>query len=81
MTNHPNRSRVSIDVNGDIIIRTRAFDGVLAPAYCQVQIDDGHVLVYDPIAGYYTSCHSMPDHDQELVRAAARRAGFLTVPV
>ena len=60
------------DTTYGIILRTRAFGGRLETNKHAVDAD-GTVTVYDTIAGYYTSCHSLSARDLGRVRAAARR--------
>ncbi len=50
-----------------IEIRARAFNGALATHRCILDAD-GTVRVYDPVAGHYTRCHSMPPRDQARAR-------------
>lgn len=62
------------DTTYGIILRTRAFGGRLETNKHAVDADGtGTVTVYDTIAGYYTSCHSLSARDLGRVRAAARR--------
>ena len=39
-------------------IRAKAFSGEGVRTH-RIMIEDGRVLVWDSIAGYYTSCHSL----------------------
>ena len=56
-----------------VTIRARAFQGVLETLKCIVE-PDGSVRVYDSVARYYTSCHSLSTRDLARIRAAAKRA-------
>lgn len=62
-----NQSRQSTEK--EITIRARAFSGQGVKTH-RMLITDGTVKVYDPIAGYYTSCHSLsPASVKRIVRA------------
>ena len=54
----------------EITISVRAFGGRLEQVRCLVT-SNGTVRVYDPIAGYYTTCHSLSARDQLRARCAA----------
>lgn len=51
-----NQSRQSTEK--EVTVRARAFSGQGIKSH-RMLIADGAVKVYDPIAGYYTSCHSL----------------------
>lgn len=53
-------------------IRARAFNGKLETIKALVA-EDG-IRVWDSVAGYYTTCHSLSARDQGRIKAAARRA-------
>jgi hypothetical protein len=58
------------DVSTEIKMRTRAFLGVLATH--RVRVDKGgEVRVWDPVAGYFTSCHSMSEREMSRARKLA----------
>ena len=56
-----------------VTIRARAFNGILETVHCLVATT-GDITVYDSVAGYYTSCHSLSKRDLGRIRAAARKA-------
>ena len=40
----------------------------------QFAIEDGKVLAYDDIAGHYTYCHALTQHQERMILAEARKA-------
>lgn len=55
-----------------LTIRTKAFSGEGIKKH-RVMVDaDGTVRVYDSVAGYYTTCHSLSQGTQARIRRMAR---------
>ena len=56
-----------------ITMTTRAFSCDLRPVLHHIRVaDDGTVLVYDSVAGHYTTCHSMSDGSMRAARAKVK---------
>lgn len=53
-----------------LTIRCRAFGGQLGTHRVELR-PDGDVAVYDRLAGYYTTCHSLSARDLGRIRRAA----------
>jgi hypothetical protein len=53
-----------------ITTRAKAFAGRLQTIRAMVDTD-GTVRVYDSVAGYYTTCHSLSDSAQRRIRKLA----------
>jgi hypothetical protein len=56
-----------------VTVRAKAFGGRAEDVRCSVS-PEGTVRVWDSVAGYYTTCHSMGKAAQERVRKLAREA-------
>ena len=57
-----------------ITMTTRAFSCDVRPVLHHIRVtDDGAVLVYDDVAGHYTSCHCMTPGSMRAARAKVRR--------
>jgi hypothetical protein len=53
-------------------IRCKAFDGEGVRTNRVMVDDDGTVRVYDSVAGYYTTCHSLSERTMRRIRAMSR---------
>lgn len=61
----------------DVLVeaRARAFTGERAKEHRFLVSLDGTVRVHDPIAGYYTTCHSLSDGAIRRIRRLASDGG------
>ena len=55
-----------------VVARAKAFAGQGVGTHKFEVESDGTVRVYDPIAGYYTLCHSLSDATQNRIRKLAQ---------
>ena len=57
-----------------IVVRAKAFTGMgIQSLKCLVE-GDGTVRVYDSVAGYYTTCHSLSKSAERRIRRLASRS-------
>ena len=62
------------NVTRHITMKTRAFSCDIRPVTHHIRVcDDGQVIVYDSVAGHYTTCHAMTQGSMRAARAKARR--------
>lgn len=55
-----------------VTIRAKAFSGGKIETIRCIVDADGTVRVWDAVAGYYTTCHSLSERNQARVRKLAR---------
>lgn len=66
--------------SGTYAVRVRAF-GSKSPTRQIVYVDGETVRAWDPVAGYYSTCHSISQRDQaRIIAAIATQAARVSVP-
>jgi hypothetical protein len=57
----------------ELTVKAKAFSGEGVRTH-QVMVEDKTVRVYDPVAGYYTNCHSLSTGAQQRIVKLAQQA-------
>lgn len=61
-------NRKGEEMKSEMTVRAKAFTGYGAEWVRVMVEDDGSVLVYDDIAGYFTRCHSLSPAAERRIR-------------
>ncbi len=72
-TPQPGEMNMTATESKTVTVKCKAFSGGRIQSHRCIVDADGSVRVYDDVAGYYTTCHSMSERTQARVRKLAAK--------